>query len=215
MPDLRRMWVGWDIFLCKQDKRTMKLPKVDNSDKYVGLYVVDFGDQCSVGYTAEEVAALLESEKFADVHVYKIYRAQPDGQMELTGVSKDRFFLESGMFFHCPDCETAESDYDALLDWYDQQEPPCRAKLQLAQGNNKQLLIALIYPAEYEQEIGNWMLDSGFLGHGPVDAGISQVTRYYQAKYKILKRTQMWPQQSLAARGREELLASAGVALQR
>jgi len=193
----------------------MKLPKVDNSDKYVGLYVVDFGDQCSVGYTAKEIAVLLESEKFADVHVYKIYRAQPDGKMELTGVSKERFFLESGMFFHCPDHETAKEDYNALFDWYEQQAPPCRAKLHLAQGNDERLLIALIYPAEYEQEIGNWMLDSGFIGHGPVDAGISQVTRYYQAEYKILERAQLWPQQSLRARNREELLASAGVALQR
>jgi len=193
----------------------MKLPKVDNSDKYVGLYIVDFGEQCSVGYTAEEVALLLESEKFADVHIYKIYRAQPDGRMELTGVSKDRFFLESGMFFHCTDQKIAKSDYDAMLRWYDQQKPPCRAKLQLSQGNNNCLLIALIYPAEYEQEIGNWMLDSGFAGHGPVDAGISQVTRYYQAEFKILKRAQLWPQKSLRARDREELLASAGVALQR
>jgi len=193
----------------------MKLPKIDNSGKYVGLYVIDFGNQCSVGYTADEVAMLLESEKFVSVKVYKIYRAQPDGTMELTGVARERFFLESGMFFHCPDHETAKEDYNALLDWYGQQAPPCRAKLQLAQGNNERLLIALIYPAEYEQEMGRWMLDSGFIGHGPVDAGISQVTRHYQTGYKILKKAQLWPERSLRARDREELLACVGKVLQR
>ena len=77
---VRWMRVGGIIFNVRKTS-ILKLPKVDNSDKYVGLYVVGLGDQCSVGYTAEEVATLLESEKFTDVHVYKIYRAQPDGQM--------------------------------------------------------------------------------------------------------------------------------------
>jgi hypothetical protein len=38
--------------------------------------------------------------------------------------------------------------------------------------------------------------------------------RYYQAKYKILERAQLWPQQSLRAREQEELLASVGITLQ-
>ena len=37
----------------------MKLPEVQDADKYTGLYVVDFGDHCGVGYVAEEVAELL------------------------------------------------------------------------------------------------------------------------------------------------------------
>jgi hypothetical protein len=42
---------------------------------------------------------------------------------ELLSKVKERFFLESGMFFHCPDHETAEEDYNALLDLYGQQAP--------------------------------------------------------------------------------------------
>jgi hypothetical protein len=64
----------------------MKLPEVKDSQKYKGLYVVDFGGRCGVGFTADEVAELLESEKFKDVKVYKIYKAYPDGRMELKGV---------------------------------------------------------------------------------------------------------------------------------
>jgi hypothetical protein len=41
----------------------MELPKLQKPDRYVGLYVFDFGGQVSVGFTAEEVAELLESEK--------------------------------------------------------------------------------------------------------------------------------------------------------
>jgi hypothetical protein len=57
----------------------MKLPELQNSQKYIDLYVVDFGQYCSVGFTAREVAELLESEKYSDCKVYKIHNARPDG----------------------------------------------------------------------------------------------------------------------------------------
>ncbi|MHC4121894.1 MAG: hypothetical protein ACYSWO_30885 [Planctomycetota bacterium] len=42
----------------------MKLPKLEDNEKYVGLYVFDFGDHAGLGFTAREVAELLESEKY-------------------------------------------------------------------------------------------------------------------------------------------------------
>lgn len=193
----------------------MKLPQTDDPDKYLGLYVIDFGDQCGMGYTAEEVATLLESERFGQVKVYKIYRAQVDGTLELHGVSRERFGLESGMFFHCRDDQSGWNDYRKLLAWGEEHAPPCRVKLELAEGQENQLLIALIYPAEYEQEIGFWLRESGFRGGGAVDAGVSQVSRYYQSGSVVLERRQLWPTVSLRAREKEELLASVGRAVQR
>ena len=61
----------------------MKLPELKKPDKYIGLYVVDFGNHSGVGFTASEVAELLESEKFKDCKVYKIHNAYPDGRLEL------------------------------------------------------------------------------------------------------------------------------------
>ena len=85
----------------------MNLPEVKDPDRYVGLYVVDFGDYSSTGFTADEVAEILESEKISDVKVYKIHRALPDGQMELKGVIAETFQLEKGMFFYAADEDTA------------------------------------------------------------------------------------------------------------
>ena len=53
----------------------MKLPKLQKPDSYVGLYVVDFGDNTGVGFTAQEVAELFESERYKDCKAYKIHRA--------------------------------------------------------------------------------------------------------------------------------------------
>jgi len=200
----------------------MKLPRIDNTQEYVGLYVIDFSlcedmavEQCAVGYTAEEVAVLLESQRFADAKVYKIHRAAPDGTMELAGVSADRFRLESGMFFHCRDEGSGKKDYQMLLAWAGEQAPPCRAKLHRARRSDGQILVGLIYPAEYEQEIGRWLGESGFRGAGPVDAGISQVADYYQGQFTVLQRQQLWPAESLQARDRETLLAAVAQPLQR
>ena len=43
----------------KPDKN-MKLPKLEHPDRYVSLYVIDFGSICAVGYTAEEVVMLAD-----------------------------------------------------------------------------------------------------------------------------------------------------------
>src|SRR4030043_1727383 len=93
----------------------MNLPQIKNPDKYVDLYVVDFGDHSGVGFTADEVAQLLESEKFKNIKVYRIYNAYPDGRMELKGVPNEIFQLEAGMFFYETDEAAARSDYKKLV----------------------------------------------------------------------------------------------------
>jgi len=94
----------------------MELPKLQKPDKYVGLYIFDFGDHAGVGFTAEEVAELLESERFRQGKVYKIHRAHPDGRLELKGVAAETFQLEAGMFFYSQDLETARGDFKRLTD---------------------------------------------------------------------------------------------------
>jgi len=92
----------------------MKLPELQNSRKYVGLYVFDFGEHTGVGFTAEEVAELLESEKYKDGKVYKIHKAYPDGRLELKGVLKETFQLEAGMFFYSSNIDTARCNFCLL-----------------------------------------------------------------------------------------------------
>ncbi|MHC5165525.1 MAG: hypothetical protein ACYSOI_09355 [Planctomycetota bacterium] len=146
----------------------MKLPEVKNADKYTGLYVVDFSDHCGVGFVADEVAELLESEQFANVQVYKVHRANPDGTMELKGVNKEVFQLEAGMFFHAADETTARADFQRLTAWADEQLPPARCKVHLA-GSGDSFITALIYPAEC----------------------------YYDAAAEIIERKNLWPASSV------------------
>ena len=183
----------------------MKLPEVKEAPKYVGLYVVDFGDHSGVGFTAAEVAELLDSERFADVHVYKIHRAYPDGQMELKGVTSERFGLEAGMFFYAADETTAKDDFTRLLAWAETQLPPSRCKAHLSK-TEQGYLTALIYPAEFDDEFSRWLLEGQYRTAGAVEGGTSAVGGYYDAAPQILEREQLWPQESLESLHGEALL---------
>lgn len=198
------------------------LPAVENPAQYVGLYVVDFGDQTAVGYTVDEVAMLLESERYADAKVYRIVRASPSGEMELKGVSSERFALEAGMFFFRNDQAAAEADFAALCDWAERAAPPGRAFVQLADrgpasgedGGRGRYVTALVYPAELDDAFAQWLLDGAYAGGDWVEGGISAVTNYYDDEKTILAREQLWSAES-TARSREEVLESTRKAVQR
>lgn len=193
----------------------MKLPELQNSDKYVGLYVLDFGEHTGVGFTAQEAAELLESEKYKHCKVYKIHKAYPDGKLELKGTPSDIFQLEAGMFFYSGKVDTARGDFKQLVNLAVRSCPPCRAKVHLAQYSSDKLVTALIYPAEYDDEISAWLLDGGYKTSGEVLGGIEAVQKYYDYKPQILDRHQLFGKSAFQSRRGEELLAGLKLAVQR
>jgi hypothetical protein len=201
----------------------MKLPKLEKPDRYVGLYVVDFGDgstgltagHCGVGFTAQEIAELFESEKYKDCKAYKIHKAYPDGRLELKGVRRDVFQLEAGMFFYSANTETARDDYKRLVKLGVETELPCKAKVHLAKFSDDKFAVALVYPAEYDDEISDWLLEHEYKTAGAAEGGTTAVMRYYDARPEILERYQLWGKSAVESRSGEELLAATKIAVQR
>jgi hypothetical protein len=192
---------------------------VDQPRRYEGLYVFDFGEWTAVGYTAEEIAVLLESEAYSGGKVYKIHRASPDGSMELRGVSRQRFLAESGMFFYRGALQPARADFNALCDVGRQAPPPCRAAVQLAErsavGGPNRFVTALIYPAECDDEVGRWLIEIDFGGGDLAEGGPSHVSNYYGEQKNILERQQLWSNRAISSRSREQVLSSVRRAVQR
>ena len=174
----------------------MKLPQMKNADKYKGLYAVDFGDHSGVGFTAEEVAELLESERFRDIKVYKIYKAYPDGTVELKGTPAEIFQLEMGMFFYSADENQAQQDYKRLVNVAVRTAPPGRAKVHLAKYADDKFVTALIYPAEYNEEFSDWLSKADYKTAGSAEGGIKAVKRYYDADARILQQHQLFGESS-------------------
>jgi len=197
----------------------LELPRIDAPHEYVGLYIYDFGDWRSVGYTAEEVAMLLESEQYRGGAVYRIHSVRPDGRFELRSVSTERFALESGLMFCSSALDQARADFAALRAAAERTPPPCRAFAQLArretENTNAQFVVMLIFPAEHEDDVSRWLLDTGYAGGQTVEGGISAVTDYYREQPEILERQQLWPTKSRQSRSRGEVTGSVRRAVQR
>jgi len=193
----------------------MKLPKLEKPDRYEGLYVFDFGDHAGVGFTAEEVAELLDSERYSEGKAYKIHRAYPDGRLELRGVSAERFQLESGMVFHAKDEATAQGDFKRLVALAVRVLPPCRAKAHLAKYAEDHYAVALIYPAEHDDDVSSWLLEGDYRTSGPAEGGVGAVERYYQESPEVLDRHQLFGANDNLNRTGDELLGAVALAVQR
>ncbi len=186
----------------------MKLPQIQHADRYSGLYIADFGDHCGVGFLAEEVAELLESEKYQEIQIYKIHNAYPDGRLELVGVRNDIFRLEAGMFFYASNEQSAVQDFRRLADCALQADPPARAKIHLARFAPDSYVTALIYPAEYDDQFSRWLLDCDYQIAGAAEGGTAAVERYYLHQPEILDKKQIFNSCSVALSGENLALAA-------
>ena len=202
----------------------MKLPKLEAGKNYEGLYVIDFGPcgdaggaTVGVGYTAEEVAMVLESERYAAARVYKVHRVTADGRVEMKGVSQRRFEVESAFVFCSREAEGAERDFEELKRLAESDALPCRARLvwgALAHRPAFPWATALVYPAEYEDELSAWLLKHDYRGGESVDAGISHAT-VVTANLQVRGRAQLASAAWRTSRTREEVLRAVGQAVQR
>lgn len=170
----------------------IKIETTDAPEKYTGLYVVDFGDYSSIGFTGEQVEALLESEKDSDMKIYKIYNAYPDGTFELRGMPKEVFNLESGLFFYGKSLEQSRQDYRRLLELVQGAESfPVRARLELSRIEEDCCLMALIYPAEADGDVSRWLLEKDYTTSGAAEGGIGKVEKYYASKPQVIESEQI------------------------
>ncbi len=197
----------------------MKIPTLDEPQRYQGLYVYDFGEWTAVGYTADEIAVLLESEQYRGGKVYRIVRISPDGQFELKGVSAERFQAESGTFFNRDDRATAEADFEHLRALGQEGSLPCRAVLHLADRGELEgvyrYVTALIYPAEYDEDVARWLIDRQYAGGDLAEGGISHVSNYYAQEKTVLAQEQLWSQSAQPSRMPDEIFATVREAVQR
>lgn len=193
----------------------MELPRLNKPERYTGLYVIDFGDHTGVGFTAQEVSELLESERYKDVKVYKIHRTYPDGRLELKGVPNHIFQLEAGLFFYATSQQQAKGDFNRLIALAVRHGPPCKAKVHLARYRDDLFVTALIYPAEYDDEISSWLLEADYRTCGQVEGGTGAVERYYQYGPEVLELHQLYGEPAIESRTGQDLLGAIGLAVQR
>jgi len=159
--------------------KPLRLPRLDDPKRYEGLYIFDFGDSVSVGYTAGEIEILLAEAEYRDGRVYRIYRAHDNGQLEITGIAKDMVSRQSGMVFSFDAMEPARDAFDRLRESAGTRRVPCNCQVRLGVCSDRPLpfCVAVVYDAESEDRIGKWMLDIDFQGGQVVEGGSKAIAR--------------------------------------
>lgn len=197
----------------------MNVPTVENATEYVGLYIYDFGEWSALGYTAEEIAILLEDPATRHGTIYRISRATPDGGFEIRGVSAERFELEAGIFFFRAARDAADHDFSELRKLGEATPPPCRAVVRCIErpdaSPEARYCTCLVYPAEYDEDISRWLLHTRYNGGDFVEGGIAALTDLQQQPQTALHKAQLWPQKSRVPRDAAEVLGSTRRAVQR
>jgi hypothetical protein len=120
-----------------------------------------------------------------------------------------------GMFFYSGDLTSASSDYKNLVKIAVKTAPPAKAKVQLAKYNDQKYVVAMIFPAEYNDEFSSWLLDNDYKSSGEAVGGIGIVGEYYSDKPEVLQTHQLMGESSYESRTGEELLMATRVAVQR
>ena len=110
----------------------MKLPFIPEPERYVGLYVYDFGTHVSVGYTAAELCVLRENAAHRRGMASQIYRVSDGGGIELCGVRDERLTAKEAICFLRVEDPDAKRDYDAVCAAAAACPLPCVVQMQLA-----------------------------------------------------------------------------------
>ena len=119
------------------------------------------------------------------------------------------------MLFYSSELDTARRDFKELVDLAVKGSPPSRAKVHLVKYSDDKFAVALIYPAEYDDEFSSWLLNGEFKTSGAAEGGIGVVQSYYDQKPEILQRHQLFGQSEMISRTGSELLATLKLAVQR
>jgi hypothetical protein len=119
------------------------------------------------------------------------------------------------MFFYESDETIARGDYKKLISSAVKTAPPAKAKVHLARYSDDKFAVAMIYPAEYNEQFSRWLLDIDYKTTGPAEGGIEAVKRYYTDGPEILEKHQLFSQEQIESLTGAQLLAATKMAFVR
>ena len=198
-------------------ERKMDLPAIPQPHRYVGLFVFDFGEWTSVGYTAEEIVVLLESAEHTGGQAYRIHRVDDAGCIELAGVGSMELRGENLLLFASYACEPAERDFARLRVLAGDHPPPCALRIELVDlpGHSPPHAVALLFSRHVMGQVSDWLTTIGFQGGEVVSGGGDAVDSYREAATDPIATLHLHAQATLTSRSAAEVLRTVRNPLQR
>ncbi len=195
----------------------MRLPPLSDPHRYAGLYVFDFGDHVSIGYTACEIRMLRETQRFRGGTAYEVYRVDERGAMELRGAGDERLVALEAFCFLRRKGADARRDYDRIRRAAEEDPVFARVDMQLARAYDFDPpdVTALLYPIAASVVVSNWLqIHAADLGDEVV-AGEDAHVRFIQSSGMRIASCQLAARMDYTDRPAEEVFAAVDLACQR
>ena len=195
----------------------LRLPTVEHPERYIGLYVYDFGTHAAIGYTAGEIRILRESSVHRGGTAYEIYRVTAGGAYELRGILDERLAAREAICFLREDAGDARGDYDRLQETAEQSPLPCAVEMQLAEVRDFRPphTTALLYPAASSNAVSGWLNLRAINAGDRAIAGIDAHDSFVQNRAAPIAACQLAALLDYHDRCPEEVLLNTNRAVQR
>jgi len=188
----------------------MKLPRLSDPHQYAGLYVYDFGDHVSVGYTAGEIRMLREMERYCGGTAYELYRVDESGAIELRGAGNERLAAIEAFCFLRRDGAAARRDYESLKEAakHDPVYAPVELSLVRAYEFDPPDVTALLYPVASSMVVSTWLQEHAPGFGDEIHAGQEAYARFARSSGMRIDSCQLAARMDYADRPVDDVLAS-------
>jgi hypothetical protein len=183
----------------------------------VGLFVYDFGDHVSVGYTAEEINVLLASPEHSGGTAYRIHRVDEAARIELEAMPTGRIDRPEAMAFASAQRSVAQGDFETLRTAGEATPLPCPVELTMARLNDPHLPFAVMlsYPAYASSLLSKWLLDISFSGGEDATGGVGALERFQAASTGTILHCELPVDPGFVSRSVKDVLATTDQPVQR
>ena len=188
----------------------MKIPPLQQPERYAGSYLLDLGDRVCVGYTADEVAVLLETEECRSATAYLIHRVDERGNVELVGVSTKDVVRRDILIFAFDSPDAARTAFSCLRRLAAKTPAPCPCSMELTDfdGVEPSHVISLTFPQAASGQLSAWLERNEFDAGDRVFGGPQTLSQYQAAAPTPIAQCLLATTFDHKSRSREELLAS-------
>lgn len=195
----------------------MKLPPLRHPERYAGLYLLDLGDRVCVGYTADEVAVLLASDRCRSAAAYLIHRVDERGNVELAGVSANHLVRRDILIFAFDSPDAAQAEFSRLRRLATDTPAPCPCSMELADFDEVEPphVICLTYMQAAAAVLAAWLNRIGFHAGDRVFGGPRLLSQYQAASPSPIAQCLLATAIDHESRGLDELLAALEQPIQR
>jgi len=161
----------------------LRLPPVPDPHRYAGLFVLEFVEHTSIGFTAGEIALLRGMDEYADCRFWQIYRVNESGGFELRALSEASLATREAWCIQRADAGQARQDFRRMIAAATEEPVTFPAEVHLARlyDFEPQNVTTILYEGPSAPLVSGWLASLNIEGNPPMQVGADARQRFLSA----------------------------------